>query len=438
MISRINDPSLFITELEKSPLAAIKETPAWMQNLKTKATARFQQLGFPSTKDEEWKYTNLASIFEKKFHLAKDFRVQELDQLKEYCTESEWTLVFVNGVFSKEHSSLENLPKGVLVQDLAESTAKNNASITSYLSRYDPKDEETFTALNSAFLHHGALIKIDAKTIAKPLIHIVHVASGKDDNIVFFPRSLIILDASSEAEILESHVSFSNHAYFANAVTDIFIAENAKLRYHKIQNESPNAFYIGATRIWQERDSQVESFSFSTGSKISRNNLWIRLNGEGANAILNGLYAATGTQLVDNHTAVDHRPPNCLSNQFYKGILDGSAKAVFNGKIFVQKEAQKTNSYQLNKNLLLGPRCEVNTKPQLEIFADDVRCTHGATIGQLNEDEIFYLRARAIPKEKAVKMLSRGFVDEILNRIQNEAVRSRMDKFLTHALAMLQ
>ena len=266
----------------------------------------------------------------------------------------------------------------------------------------------------------------------------MHITTVDKDDVMTLPRSLIIVGESAQAEILESHISTAAHFYFSNALTDILVNQNANLKYYKAQSEGPKAYHIGTTRVLQGQGSQFESFSFSIGAKLTRNNLNIFLNGEGSSAVLNGLYAVSDSQHVDNHTSVDHRPPRCVSNQLYKGILDGSATAAFNGKIFVRRIAQQTNSYQLNKNLLLGKGCQVNTKPQLEIFADDVRCTHGATIGQLNEEELFYLESRAIPKNLAVKMLARGFVDDILSKLTNVEIHKRFENLLTKTFSILR
>jgi Fe-S cluster assembly protein SufD len=230
---------------------------------------------------------------------------------------------------------------------------------------------------------------------------------------------------------LESHVAFNDQViYFTNASTDVFLDANASLHYCKAQKESLNAYHIGQTRVWQERDSNFDGFSLTAGSQLTRNSLNIALNGEGANAGLNALYSVFGNQHVDNHTSVDHRVPNCTSNQLYKGILNGDSRAVFNGKVFVRPIAQQTNSYQLNKNLLLGNNCRVDTKPQLEIFADDVKCTHGATIGQLDENEMFYLQTRCIPRNVATKMLVHGFVDDLFGLIKNSSTLQKVNALM--------
>ena len=438
MISTSSRLSAFISGFDEKNSARGKHLPHWLADARSAGIHRFNQLGFPTPKDEEWKHTSIAPIVERKFHLPTAQKIIEVNAFEGYRSGFDVTIVFVNGFFSKEYSHFGNLSKKCSLVNLAEISERDNENIRPLLDKYASAAEDSFAALNRAFLNNGTVIKIDDKAVVEKPIHIIHIASGIKDNAIIFPRTLIILGKSSEAEILESHVAFCDTSYFVNAVSDIFVAEDAKLRYYKTQGESPKAFHIATTRAWQERNSQFETFSFSTGAEITRNNLTVTLNGEGASAVLNGLYAATGHQLVDNHTAVDHRTPHCTSNQLYKGILDGDARAVFNGKIFVRREAQQTNSYQLNKNLMLGKGCQVNTKPQLEIFADDVRCTHGATIGQLNEDEIFYLLTRAIPKNLAVKMLARGFVDDIFSKVRNETVRGKMDKLLTNAFSVLK
>ncbi len=388
---------------------------------------RFRELGFPTLEDEEWKYTNVKPIANSRFVISTEQKILEKDALKDYCDPKEINLVFVNGVFNAEFSQIKTLPKGVTVLNLSEAAVSFEKEIAALSQKYSTED--AFVALNKALISDGAFVKVEAKVNIAPLIHIVHVTST-NEQIVTAPRTVILLGESAQAHILESHISFGQAVYFADCLTDVHLAENANLLYCKAQGESLQSFHIGTTRIWQERDSQLNSFSMTKGGMLTRNNLNIVLNGSGANSILNGLYAVADNQHVDNHTCVEHRPPNCTSNQLYKGILNGASRAVFNGKILVSREAQQTNSYQLNKNLLLGSNCRADTKPQLEIFADDVKCTHGATIGQLNEDEIFYLETRCIPRDIAVKMLARGFVDDILNRIEHASIVAKINKLL--------
>ncbi len=426
-----NDQLSFISGLKEFEILVKQESPLWAYNLRKESLDRFAKRGLPTVKEEEWKYTNVASLKEHQFQIASDSsKMAQLKELKAYYRKEEINLVFINGVFSEELSNLKKLPKGLKVADVNDAALYSQKEAAFVLQRYPQDQDDSFIALNKAFLYRVAFVQIDPKTVIKPLIHIIHVTDAVKSSVSSFPRSLIMLGKSAEAQVMESHLSFSDDTYLTNALSDIVLDQDAKLVYCKAQGESKNAFHIGTTRVWQERDSQLDSFSLMTGGKITRNNLNIVLNGSGAHATLNGLYLINGNQHVDNHTAVDHRPPNCTSTQLYKGILYDAARAVFNGKIFVKKEAQQTNSYQLNKNLLLGPDCRVDTKPQLEIFADDVKCTHGATIGQLNEDEIFYLQTRCIPKSQAVEMLARGFVDDILNRIADESIVAKLNKLL--------
>ncbi len=439
MISVATPKKYTISNFEDLNHRLRNNAPLWLNDFRQEGLQQFSQLGLPTPHNEEWKYTNVLPICEKTFHLPgpEQKTITELEEFKSYKNNGDIEIVFVNGFFSPTYSTFTNLPRGVTISNITNLTREKFASIQSMVSRHPVLQEEAFAALNQAFTADGTVIEIGDSIILKKLIHIIHVVSNAQD-ILTFPKTLVVAGKSSEAAVLESYVSFSQSAYFANALTDISLAENAKIKHYKIQAESKAAFHIGTTRVTQERDSQFESFSFSTGALLARNNLTITLNGSGANAVLNGLYAAEGEQHIDNHTTVEHNPPNCISNQLYKGILEGNARAVFNGKILVRREAQQTNSYQLNKNLLLGAGCQANTKPQLEIFADDVRCTHGATIGQLNEDELFYLGTRAIPRQLAVKMLCRGFVDDVLGKIPHTSVHEKMDNLLAKAFSIFR
>lgn len=427
----------FIDGLEEFNSRLQNDSPAWLNQLRMAGLARFKELGIPTTKEEDWKYTNIKPITEHRFQIPSVHEIKEQEAFRQYYSTKEINIVFVNGIFAPALSNLKNLPKGVLIANLPEAIRNNDKDLTAFFKRNELKDSDPFLSLNNALFQNGAFVRVDPKAILDPLIHMIHVTSSSTE-VISCPRSIIILGKSSEAKVLESYLSFSPIVYFTNAVTDCVLAEDSKLLYCKAQGESPRAFHIETTRVWQERNSQLHTFSLSTGGQLTRNNLNVSLNGEGAGAILNGLYCINEQQHVDNHTAVDHRVPNCTSNQLYKGILNDSSRAVFNGKIYVRKDAQQTNSYQLNKNLLLGKDCRVDTKPQLEIFANDVKCTHGATIGQLSEEEIFYLQSRAIPKSSAIKLLARGFVDDILNTIGNEAITSKLNKLLVPTFSTLK
>ncbi len=436
MILQSEHARSFIDGLENLDKTIAIQATGWLKEFRLKNLFRFNGLGFPTVKDEEWKYTNIEPLLTQQYHSALSPQAIEADPLKTYLNCAELNLVFINGTFSANLSNLRGLPKGAIVSTLQEAWPLQRADIENILKKYNPAQGTFFTALNLAIAGNGAFIKITDNARVEKLIHIIHLTSTQEQNTFLCPQTMIIIGKSGAASILETHISFSNdRVYFANALTDIHLAENAILNYHKAQSESLKAFHIGTTRVWQERDSNFNGFSFMVGGNITRNNLDVILNGEGASARLNGLYCVNDTQLVDNHSTVDHRQANGTSNQLYKGVLNGASRAVFNGKIFVKPIAQKTNSYQLNKNLLLGKEARVDTKPQLEIGADDVKCTHGATIGQLNEDEIFYLQSRCIARSKAVKMLSEGFVGDIINTIPHESVQSKLNTLLVPTMA---
>lgn len=429
MISKYDHTKSLIKGLEdiKRSLTA-GHTQDWAHTLRTQGLSRFLETGIPTVKDEEWKYTNLSPLTGFSFARAQDNTLVETEALSQYADDSELKIVFVNGLYSEKLSSLADLPKGITVSTLQEAQTKFAELVERMRTRYDVNKAGAFVALNEAIAQDGVFIHAAAHTVHPDLIHIIHVTSSNHAETVSLPRALIYVEKSCELTVLESHVAFKDDlTYFANALTDIILEENATLHYCKAQKESLNAFHIGHTRVWQERHSNFDGFTFTAGGKITRNDLDIILNGEGADAVLNALYSAYQDQHIDNHTSVDHRVPNCTSNQLYKGILNHSARAVFNGKVFVRPIAQQTNSYQLNKNLLLGTDCRVDTKPQLEIFADDVKCTHGATIGQLDEDEMFYLQTRCIPRNMATRMLVHGFVDDLFNKIKNDAIHRKVD-----------
>lgn len=433
MISRADRTIPMINAFEESLKRLTQTTPAWVNVLREEGLAQFDRLGLPTVKNEDWKYTDIAPLVKHQYDVCPGERPSlPLNALKPYIKDDELRLVFVNGQFAPELSGLKAVPAGVYITTILKAIDDPKGDLTQLFFKYNSQEESAFAALNKVLMADGTLIRIDKNIVSSPVIHLLHITVPLGKAAIYAPRSVIVLEQSSEANVLETHlcVSPDKSVYLVNALTDIFLGPNATLCYCKAQNEHRKAFHVGLTRVWQERDSNFRGFSLITGAAIARNNLDVILNGEGAATLLNGLYAIGGTQLADNHTSIEHRVPNGTSNQLYKGILNDAAHAVFNGKIFVRPTAQGTNSYQLNKNLLLGKKSLVDTKPQLEIFADDVRCTHGATIGQLNEDEIFYLQSRAIPKRAAVKMLARGFVDDVINTIHNSSIREQMNLLL--------
>ncbi len=425
----------FIPLFETHAEAIAKRFPDWFNQYRQTRFDYLSSIEFPTVKDEEWKYTNLAALAKTSFDINLDNKVKDAKAFNGYLSNDEINLVFVNGSFSKEFSNLKDLPRGLTILPLTEALEKYKKNIQECLFRYEVKSENYFCSLNQVMAQDGFLIRVDPKVSIEKVIHILYVNNPGDKKAIFSPRNIYLGSQLSEATILETHCSTSTTAtYLSNGLTDIYLDEGAILHHTRAQKESSQAFHISNIRVWVERNAHFDGLSTMTGGAITRNDLRIVLNGEGGEAILNGLYLLNNQQHTDNHTLVEHRSPNCQSNQYYKGILNGSSHGVFNGKILVLPIAQQTNSYQLNKNLLLGKNSLIDTKPQLEIFADDVKCTHGATIGQLNEEEIFYLQSRCISRVTAIKMLARGFVDDLLNTVKSSSVNAKLHALLEPSL----
>lgn len=422
---------LRIEGLDEHQAKVIDSSPAWLKAFRQRSVAQFTQLGLPTVKDEEFKYTSLVELSNKRFQLPIKHKLMEPEALQAYAHEADINVVLINGVLSAELSGLKGLPAGLTITSFKEAVEHFPTEVEATITKMTANDPKALLHLNHALFMDGVFIKVANKAVVEALVHIIHVTSGIEDHTVVFPRSLVHVGQAAHVSIMESHVSFGSSPYWSNAVADMRLAQDANVQYCKAEAESSHAIHTGTTRVWQEQGSHLDLFTFAHRAQMVRNNLSVLLKGEGTNTIMNGFYALDGMQHVDNHTLLDIQQPNCTSYQLYKGILNERSRAVFNGKIYVHPEAQKTNGYQLNKHLLLGKEARIDTKPQLEIFADDVKCTHGATIGQLNEDEIFYLQSRCIPKDTAVQLLSRGFVDEIINTVKSDSVRGKLNHWLS-------
>jgi Fe-S cluster assembly protein SufD len=435
-------------DFERQPAA-----PDWLQTLRKQGMARFQGLGFPTTKNEDWHFTSVAPIAERTFRLAPresantessvtDRRessrrkedgasssgVRRLDLERFNFGENGWhTIVFVNGTISEDLSSKAGLITGVRVSSLATAIKAGTAAVERHLGRIAKFDQHTFTALNTAFINDGAFIELAADAIVEQPIHLVFVSEGES---VSHPRNLIVAGRHSRATVIESYVSLGDSGYFTNAVTEISAGEGAHLDHYKMQRESESAFHVGTVQIRQARGSQLHSFSFAVGGSLARTNIYTSLDGDAATCTLNGLYLTDGTQHIDNQTSIEHIAPNCPSHEVYKGVLDGRSHGVFNGKVYVHPEAQKTDGKQSNNNLLLSPGARVDTKPQLEIFADDVKCTHGATVGRLDELAMFYLNSRGIGPETARVLLTYAFAADVLETIELVPLREQLEKMV--------
>jgi Fe-S cluster assembly protein SufD len=412
--------------------------PEWLRSKRKMAMERFADLGFPTTKQEAWRFTNVAPLARNVFKLAAAGSNGTADEALSPALLNDVAarLVFVNGQWSPKLSAVANLPKGVSVRSLAAALKSGDqGELEGHLARYAEDADHAFTALNTAFIRDGALIQIaDGRVLEKP-IHVIFIRTEGARNTVSYPRTLVITGREVQAMVIEGHYGPAGETYFTNAVTEIVVGENASVEHVKLQEESDQAFHIATVQAHQERASRFHSHSISLGAALARHDINSVMAGEGAECTLNGLYQVAGTQHVDHHTRLDHAMPHCSSREYYRGILDGQSSGVFNGAIIVRKDAQKTDAIQSNKNLLLSEEAVINTKPELQILADDVRCTHGATIGQLDPDAIFYLRARGISLESARHLLTRAFANDVIARIRFEPARERLEARLLARLS---
>jgi Fe-S cluster assembly protein SufD len=423
-------------------LAAIEQRPQggprWLQDLRDRAAARFLALGFPTVRDEDWRFTNVAPIAGAEFTPAGTGASHGAEvSLPEYLySDAVHQIVILNGRVVAELSRTARLPAGVRVGSLAAAVTEQPDIVQRYLGQLAEFGGRAFTALNTALASDGAYVYIpDGIVVDRPL-HLVFVTTASPAGpVVTSARALVVAGERSQSQIVESYVGPDGTPYFTNAVTEVFAGENAVIDHYKVQQEGLQAFHVASMHVHLGRSSNVSSHSFSLGGRLVRNDTFAILDGEGAECTLNGLYLADGERLVDNHTSIDHAKAHCPSHEIYKGILGGRARAVFNGKIIVRQDAQKTNAKQTNRALLLTDDATINTKPQLEIFADDVKCTHGAAIGQLDDDAIFYLRARGLTYAEARDMLIHAFAGDILNRITIEPLRAAIEAELYAQLA---
>jgi len=409
-----------------------EKTPE-LHRIRKEALKNFSDLSLPTLKDEEWRYTNISPLLKYNFILPQeDLKISDKQVKKFLFGEIDSNiLIFINGKFSEENSKLLNLPEGTIAGSISDAVKNNPEIIEKHFSKYASPSNQIFTALSTAYTKDGAFVYIpDGKIVEEP-IHIIFITSTSEDKIITQPRNLFVASENSQVTIIEHYVSENNNIYFTNSVTEIVASDNAIVDHYKIQEESINAFHIARVEIDQERNSNFTSHSISTGGVITRNDINARFNGDGGECTLNGLFLLQDNQLFDAHTLIDHANPHCNSHEHYKGILDDSARGVFNGKVFVRQDAQKTNAFQQNNNILLSNNALVNTKPQLEIFADDVKCSHGATIGQIDEEARFYLKSRGIGEEAANAILIHAFASDVIKSMKMEPVRNYLEDILS-------
>jgi Fe-S cluster assembly protein SufD len=432
---------LYLTDFENFAPNGGRNGAPWLPTVRRAAIARFAELGFPTPRNEDWHFTSVAPIAESEFH-PLDIPTGEArpsDLAPFLFGRVEWpTIVFVNGRYSPTLSTTALLPASVRVMNLPRGWREAPELLEAHLSKIATFEDQTFTALNTAFMYDGAIIHVAKDVQVEMPIHVLHVVDPIAARVVMYPRHLVVVDRNASARVIESYVSLGNARYFTNAVTEVALGDGAYLAHYKIQRESQRAFHVGTIQVHQPRNSKYASFSFATGAALSRTNIYTVLDGEGAEVWMNGLYMVDGEQHVDHQTRIEHAQPNCTSHEVYKGILGGASHGVFNGKVLVRPIAQKTDGKQENNNLLLSDKARVDTKPQLEIFADDVKCTHGATVGKLDALSLFYMKSRGLPAETARRLLIYAFAADVLERLEVEEVRDALEDLTLRRFTLVE
>ncbi len=404
---------------------------ATVRELRRRGLEAFTRLGFPTTRDEEWRFTNVAPLAATGFHYPAPVAcVSEPDEVGTFSYLDAHQLVFLNGRLCAEYSTLFEVPEGVVVTSLEDALVTDPEPVLAHLGKYLRFEDQSFAALNTAHLQDGAFVSIgEGEVLTRPL-HLLFLSTENSEPVMSWPRNLIVMGANSQATIIESYASVSRQAYLTGAVSEIVVSDYAVLEHYKVQQEGLKGWHLATTHFRLGRSSTATSQNISLGGGFVRNDTVAELMGEGGDLTLNGLYLTRGTQFVDNHMRVEHVAPSCHSYELYKGILEEKSRAVFSGLIHVHPGAQKTDGKQANRNLILSPEALVNTNPQLLIFADDVKCTHGSTVGQLDKDAVFYLRSRGIGEDAARSLLIYAFASEFVEKIRFEPLRRDLEEFL--------
>ncbi|MDR3708099.1 MAG: Fe-S cluster assembly protein SufD [Capsulimonadaceae bacterium] len=432
MTATIDTNNKYAEDFDRLLAARATGEPSWLTRLRRRAFCSFSELGFPTRKHEEWRFTPIPRIIETPFGPSRSGAAPHDGDAAAYSFGELGgdQIVFVDGYFDAALSSIESSADGVRVGSLAAALADDPGALDGKLGAFAPVEGWTFSALNAAFFADGAYVLIPRNVVLEAPIQILYLSTGGERPTVSYPRTLVIAERGSQATVVESYASSSGELYFTNAVTEFYIGENAVVDHYKVTREGVGAQHISVAQVEIERNGRFKSNNITLGGSLVRNDVNAHLAGEGIVCVLNGLYMARGKQLVDNHTFIDHANPNCESHELYKGILADRSRGVFNGKILVRPDAQKTDAKQTNKTLLLSKEATIDTKPQLEIFADDVKCTHGATVGQADEEAVFYLRSRGIGEEDARSLLTYAFASDIVSRIAIEPIRQKLDEAL--------
>src|SRR5437660_1836748 len=418
--------------------------PAWLREIREGAIARFTELGFPTMKQEAWRFTSVAPIAATHFAppaaRLPPLALRDIAALSIIGTGGGPRIVFVDGRYAPGLSSRAGLPQGVEATSLAEATRSGPGGELArrHLARYAPWQDSAFAALNTAFLADGAFVHVAADTVLAQPLEVLFLATsgtaGTDGPTVSHPRSLFVVERGAQAALIESYASIGEGLYWTNAVTETVVGEGARVELYRVQREGRSAYHVATTQSRQERDSYLAFHALTLGGSLARHDITTVLDGTGAELILNGLYVLGGSQHADHHTVIDHAQPHCASHEFFNGVLAQRAHGVFNGRIIVRPGAQRTDSKQTNNNLLLSTEARADSQPQLEIYADDVKCTHGSTVGPLDQTALYYLRSRGLSPEAAQSLVTYGFAAEILGRMQRPDVRERLDRLVRAGL----
>jgi Fe-S cluster assembly protein SufD len=425
----------YLDVAQRFQAARAAQAPLWLRALREEGLAQLARQGFPTPRHEDWKYTDVAPIVSRPFAPVAAGPTVDLRARVEQLALPGPRLVFVDGRLSPELSSQQGLDEGVTVKPLRQAMREDTEALEAVLGQRARSEAHPFIALNAALLEEGAFVKVRPGAVALSPVQLVFLASGDGAaSVLSSPRIVVVAGANSEAALVEVYAGVDGGASFTNAVTEVVLGENAQLHHYKLQAEPTAAFHLASLHAEQARDSRLASHAFALGAALARNEVRSVFAGEGGECVLNGLYVGGGTQHLDNRTDLDHAVPRCTSRELYKGVLDGKARGTFHGRVLVRQDAQRTDASQTNRNLLLSEQALVDTRPQLEILADDVKCAHGAAVGRLDEQALFYLRARGIPQAEAERLLTYAFASEVVGAVALAPLRARVEQLLASRL----
>ena len=410
---------------------------SYVHDIRSEAIKQFESIGFPNKKLENWKYTSLKSVLNNDYSLLPETNnILEFKDIRKYLIDDIdcYKIIFVDGKYSSHLSDTTHEGMDICILSAALSQSKYELIVENYFNKI--AHDDGITSLNTAFSNEGAFIHIPKNKFVDKPVQIIHFSTGNESSLMFQPRNMIVVEENSQVQIIERHQSLSKNKVFTNSVTEIYAEKKSIIDYYKIQNDNLEASLIDNTYVDQQRNSSFSMHTFSFGSELVRNNLNISQNDEFIETTIKGVTIIGDTQHVDHNTLINHNQPNCNSHQDYKGIYDGKSTGVFNGRVLVKKQAQKTNAFQSNNNVLISDKATINAKPQLEIYADDVKCSHGCTVGQLDKNALFYLKSRGIPEKEATALLMYGFANNILKSVKIPEIKTRINHIIANKLGV--